>query len=94
MNRIENYSAFERISINMSREFGTIKKGKEEDFAFAMFPIESNLLKVNRRLKTNNGRFAIEAIKICLFKIYGYIIRTEYCFLIDSFLREDYFRYY
>jgi hypothetical protein len=34
-----NYAAFDRITSNMAREFGSIKKGTEEDYAFCLYPI-------------------------------------------------------
>jgi len=68
MKTISNYSSFERITSNMAREFGRIKKGTEEEYALSLYPIESNLLKTNRASGVNNGRRAMDAIKICLFK--------------------------
>jgi len=62
MKIISNFSVFERITSNMAREFDRIKKGTEESYSFVLFPIESNLLKVNRKRGVNNGRRAMEAI--------------------------------
>ena len=73
-----DFSTFERISSNMAKEYGTIKKGTEESYGFCLYPIERNLLKINRKHKINNGRRAIEAIKLSLFIIGGYINGTEY----------------
>ena len=87
MKTINSYTAFERISSNMAREFGKIKKGKEERYAFSLLPIESNLLKANRKNMINNGRRAMEAIKICLFKIEGYLTGSEYDF--GKFLTDE-----
>ena len=80
MKTIGNYSTFERISSNMAREFGTIKRGQEERYAMMLFPIESNLIKVNRRNGVNNGRRAMEAVKISLFTINGYLNGWKYDF--------------
>lgn len=62
----------------MAKEFGTIKKGNEEEYSFILFTIEANLLKINRIFKINNGRRAIEAIHACLFIINGYLNQKEY----------------
>ncbi len=78
MKKSVNYSAFERISSNMAREFGTIRKGEEEAYNQLLLPMESNLLKKNRNSQINNGRRAIEAIHICLFTVHGYLTETEY----------------
>ena len=80
MKTIANYSAFERVSSNMAKEFGTIKKGAEKDYILFMLPIESNLIKMGRKTGNKNGRRAMEAIKICLFTIDGYINGWEYDF--------------
>ena len=80
MKTIANYSAFERISSNMAREFGTIKKGREEEYAKLMMPIENNLMKMSRKTGNNNGRRAMEAIKICLFMVTAYLNGWEYDF--------------
>ena len=87
MKTINSYSTFERVTSNMAREFGRIKKGTEESYAFVLFPIESNLLKVNRKNGVNNGRRVMEAIKICLFKIEGYLNGWEYDF--GQYLTDD-----
>ena len=87
MKSIGNYSAFERISSNMAREFGTIKKGKEEQYTLILLPIENNLMKVNRRNGVNNGRRAMEAVKISLFIIHGYLNGWEYD--LDKYLTAE-----
>lgn len=78
MKQIGNYSAFERITTNMARTFGKVKKGKEADYALELASIEGNLLKMYRMNKTNNGRRVLEAIRICLFIIDGYLNDWEY----------------
>lgn len=75
--QINNYQ-FEKISSNMAKEFGTIKKGNEEEYSFILFTMEANLLKTNRIFKINNGRRVIEAIHACLFIVNGYLNQTEY----------------
>ena len=80
MKTITNYGAFERISSLMAKEFGTIKKGNEEGYTFMLLPIEGNLLKISRKTNNKNGRRAIEAIKIALFTISGYLNDYEYDF--------------
>lgn len=45
-----------------------------------LHPMEGNLLKLHRKDPTRNGRRAIEAIRMCLLKIDGYINGIEYDF--------------
>ena len=80
MRSIANYGAFERISSSMAREFGTIRRGTEEAHTFILAPIEGNLLKMSRKTNNRNGRRAIEAIKIALFTISGYLNDCKYDF--------------
>ena len=87
MKAIANYGAFERISSLMTREFGTIRKGYEEGYAFILLPIEGNLLKLSRKTNNKNGRRAMEAIKIALFTINGYLNGCEYDF--SKFLTSE-----
>lgn len=85
------YYNFDKISSIMARNFGTIKKGDEEEYEFILFPMESNLIKINRIHRINNGRRVIEAIHICLFVIDGYLKRIEY--ELDDYItneNEDY----
>ena len=77
MKKINLYT-FERISRDMARKFGTIKKGDEESYSFLLFPMESNLLKVNRIHQINNGRRALEATRLCLHMIDGYLNQIIY----------------
>jgi hypothetical protein len=80
MKSIANYGVFERISSLMAKEFGTIMRGNEEAHAFILSPIEGNLLKMSRKTENRNGRRAMEAIKIALFTINGYLNDCEYDF--------------
>jgi len=80
MKTIESYGAFERISSLMIREFGTIKRGHEEEHAPTLLIIERNLLKMSHKTKNPNGRRAMEAVKIALFTINGYLNGWEYDF--------------
>ena len=73
-----NLYTFERVSRDMGRKFGAIKKGEEENYSFLLFPMEGNLLKVNRIHQINNGRRALEAVRLCLHMVDGYINQTEY----------------
>jgi hypothetical protein len=69
---------FKKISSRMTKEFGTIEKYNERNYAKLLFPIESNLLKINRIHNINSGSRADEAICMCLLMIDGYINRVEY----------------
>jgi hypothetical protein len=78
MPEIVRYGEFERMPSKMAKTFGTIPKGSENDFNEVLFPMESNLLKVNRIHGANNGRRAMEAVALCLFKVDGYLNGKEY----------------
>ena len=80
MKTIKNYYTFEKIASNMSKEFGKIKTGDEEEYSEIMFAIESNLIKTNRKTGLNNSRNALEALRISLFTINGYLNSWEYDF--------------
>ena len=69
---------FEKITSDMGKSFGTIKKGGEEEYSFYLMQMESNLMKINRIKLINNGRRVIDAVRVCLFKIDGYINKIEY----------------
>jgi hypothetical protein len=70
----------DRISSRMAKEFGTIKRGDEELYTFMLHPMEGNLLKLHRQVSSRNGRRVIEAIRMCLLKVDGYINGVEYDF--------------
>ena len=78
MKQISNQYTFDHISSSMKKTFGMVRKGTEDAFAMELATIEGNLLRINRRNKIYNGRRALEAIKICLFIIDGYINGYEY----------------
>ena len=84
--KINSYK-FEKKTSDMGKTFGTMKKGDEERHSFLLFPMESNLVKINRKNQINNGRRAIDAVRICLFTIDGYINEIEYDF--DEYLTDD-----
>ena len=69
---------FNKISSNMSKEFGTIKKGGEMEYSMWLCPMESNLLKMSRLHNIKSGIAITEAIHICLFVIDGYLKNIEY----------------
>lgn len=75
-----NQYTFNKISSKMAAEFGTIKKGFEEQHSMLLMPMEGNLLKLHRQDERRNGRRAIEAIHICLLMIDGYLNNVEYDF--------------
>jgi len=84
--KVNSYK-FEKKPSDMGKIFGTIKKGDEERYSFLLFPIESNLLKINRIKQINNGRRVVEAVRVCLFIIDGYINKIEYD--LDQYLTDD-----
>lgn len=68
---------FEQIARDMERRYGKIKKGTEEEHAMIMFPMESNLLKVNRKHPASNSRRLKEAIYLAFHKVNGYITGVQ-----------------
>ena len=60
---------FERIFTRMARDFGTMRKGSEEDHAMILFPMESNALKVHRQFPDSNSRRLREAIALALYGV-------------------------
>ena len=75
--KVNSYN-FNKISSNMSKEFGTIKRGGEIEYSMLLHPMESNLLKMSRLHKVKSGIAITEAIRICLFVIDGYLKNIEY----------------
>lgn len=73
-----NRYKFDKISGMMSKQFGKIEKGRENDYDMLFAPMEGNLLKLHRENGERNGRPAIEAIHVCLLLIDGYLTDTEY----------------
>jgi len=71
---------FKRISSLMAKEFGKIPKGDEgeEPYSFMLFSMENNLLKIHRQNPLCNDQRAIEAVKMCLLTIDGYLRETDY----------------
>ncbi len=69
-----------RISSLLAKEFGTIPRGEEDSAPYGMmlFSIESNLLKLHRQNPLFAGSRAIEAVKMSLLTIDGYIREIEY----------------
>ena len=84
--RISSYY-FDKISTNMAKKFGRIKPGNEGEYEPILLAMESNLIKTNRLQEINNSRRVIEAIKICLFIVDGYLSQEEYDF--DEYLADD-----
>ncbi len=60
---------FERIYSQMEKEFGKIRKGKEEVYSMLLFPMEGNVLKIHREFPLSNSRRLREAIALVLFDI-------------------------
>ena len=64
---------FEKIARTMEKKFGKIAKGDEESHAMVLFPMEENLLKLNRKYPASNSRRLREAIFITLHQIDSYL---------------------
>ena len=67
-----NQQQFEQIARTMERRYGKIRKGREEDYAMMLFPMESNLLKTWRRHPDSNSRRLEEAILLALHAVKGH----------------------
>ena len=75
--KINSYN-FNKISSNMGKEFGSVRKGEEGQYSYMLQPIEENILKTSRLNNIKSGRDIIAAIHICLFVIDGYLKNIEY----------------
>ena len=64
---------FEKVARKMEKQFGKISKGDEESHAMVVFPMEGNLLKINRKYPASNSRRLREAIFITLHQIDSYL---------------------
>lgn len=62
---------FERIYVQMEKEFGKIRKGEEEGYTMLLLPLEGNALKIHRKSPLSNSRRLREAIALVLFDIKG-----------------------
>lgn len=69
---------FEKIYSQMEREFGKIRKGKEETYSMLLLPMEGNVLKIHREFPESNSRRLREAIALVLFDIKGNYSREKY----------------
>lgn len=56
MKRQLNRYQFDKISGTMAKEFGTIKRGNEDDHAMMLLTMEGNLLKLYREEEKRNER--------------------------------------
>ena len=61
----------------MEKQFGKISKGDEERHAMMLFPMEENLLKINRKYSSSNSRRLREAIFIALHQNLRYHFENE-----------------
>ena len=68
-----NRSQFERIQKVMTREFGKMRKSEEDMCIQAVFPMESNALRVHRRYPDSHSRQMRIALLLVL-----YDLRTRY----------------
>ncbi len=68
-----NQQQFERIIKDMTRRYGKMKSGTEEDHAMTLFVMETNLLKMHRAHPDSNSRRAKEAILLALYRVEGYL---------------------
>ena len=62
---------FEKIYLQMEREFGKIRNGEEETYAMLLLPMEGNALKIHRQFPESNSRRLREAIALVLFDVKG-----------------------
>lgn len=70
--KINNYK-MEKIASKMTKKFGKIKKGEEDNYTMELFTMEGNLIKTHRNYPDYKSRRVIEAINLFLLKIDAYI---------------------
>jgi len=77
--KVNSYK-FHQVASVMKKEFGSIRKGEEDDCLFDLLPIEEAILKfsMNPAHKGINDARVMEAIKLCLFRIRGYLAGVSY----------------
>lgn len=59
--KVNNYK-MEKIASRMTKKFGKIKRGEEDNYTMELFAIEANLIKTHRRYSDYKSRRVIEAI--------------------------------
>ncbi|MGV8120124.1 MAG: hypothetical protein AB2L14_10235 [Candidatus Xenobiia bacterium LiM19] len=79
--KINSYKFHQIVSV-MKKEFGSIRKGDESDFLFDLLPMEEAIIKFssNPAHKSITDMRVMEAIKLCLFRIRGYLAGVSYDF--------------
>lgn len=70
--KVNNYK-MEKIASNMTKKFGKIKRGEEDNFTMELFTMEANLIKTHRLYPDYRSRRVIEAINLFLLKIDAYL---------------------
>jgi hypothetical protein len=77
--KINSYK-FHHIPSEMKKEFGSIRKGTEKEYLNELLPIEQAILKFHMQSKHGgiNDLRVMEAIKICLLRIRGYLAGVRY----------------
>ena len=69
---MDKYS-MHRIAKRMTKRFGKIKRGEEDNYTMIFFTIEGNALKVHRRNPAANSGRMKEAIMVALNEIEGHL---------------------
>ncbi|GEM_PF-283311 len=79
--KINSYK-FHQVASGMKKEYGSIRKGEEDDYLFELLPMEQAILKfyVKSEHRIISDMKVMEAIKICLFRIRGYLAGVRYDF--------------
>lgn len=75
--KVNSYQ-FEKISSQMERIYGKIRKGDEEMHAMTLFPLEGNALKAHRKNPAASSYRLKEAISVVLFRIQSCVTGEEY----------------
>lgn len=81
------YYQFEKIFLQMEKEFGKVKASEEKKYAMMLLPLQSNILKVHRAFPTSNSRRLKEAIALVLFYLKEIYSREH--FAIETFSNPD-----
>lgn len=66
--KVNSYQ-LEKISSQMERTYGKIRKGDEDAHSMILFPLEGNALKAHRKNPAANSYRLKEAISVVLFRI-------------------------
>jgi len=80
MRKSVKYYDLERVISRTKRDFGTIKRGTEDDYYSELYILEKNLLSLYQKNRKLTGHDLRESIQIALLTINGYLSDIDYDF--------------